>query len=595
MAEKQSLYFLDNIITEGGRELYTNKPVERSKPSVKNAYSTFTLNKNSKRIYGELCGVSEETVDKFSIHVSCDGTSRVHVSAKYGKIEFRYGNGTIPPFSVKPANASYSIVSPEIMECFLETIFNDVMQNNSAQICGGKNNKKLQSDLERYKSVNHNIVDLADDGKLLIEGYTPSPRTSPPTSPNTGGLEILNLKISESDRERQNKERHKEIQKLLRERRKNVGEMPEIEKKYIQLHNMKKDPSLKNEYQTRYTDFMTLYTQTIKKGEYVPEYIIDEIRRDPILKSKYAEAQKEIMKQMKYWDGKKQKFLNIIEALDTIEKEGKESKRKHVNEYLDSLIPLAKRIGKDFVPVYLDSTFTENTDISIYIKNVEFFDLRIVETYKDLLLTLQSELARISNEISDEITENTFEMDDVSQQIRSLLDLLQDSKDDYSILFGSTKKISEIEKLQQRFDLIKSIEDKTQEQQQLMWTFFNLYFKMKNENEDIPEYIDYYMKNEPRVELYIKVMQRMTQERLKKTETESRELLKQLKANQSPELKEKYKEILQVIMKDKTRLEKITKNLVTVSSFGKRSNHGLLRSLKQVNADIRYLTMTLCT
>jgi methylmalonyl-CoA mutase N-terminal domain/subunit len=43
-------------------------------------------------------------------------------------------------------------------------------------------------------------------------------------------------------------------------------------------------------------------------------------------------------------------------------------------------------------------------------------------------------------------------------------------------------RAEQIEKLQQRFDLIKGIEDKTQEQQQLMWTFFNLYFKMKNEN-----------------------------------------------------------------------------------------------------------------
>jgi hypothetical protein len=101
------------------------------------------------------------------------------------------------------------------------------------------------------------------------------------------------------------------------------------------------------------------------------------------------------------------------------------------------------------------------------------------------------------------------------------------------------------------------------------------------------------MKNEPNVKLYIKVMHRMVEQRIKKSETESHKLLKQLKENQNTELKEKYKTVLQLIMRDKTLLEKINKNLVTVSSFGK--NLRLKRQMKNIhliNQHIKYLTMS---
>ena len=318
---------------------------------------------------------------------------------------------------------------------------------------------------------------------------------------------------------------------------------------------------------------------------------------------------------------KKKKFINIIDALEVIEREGKQVKRKVFNEYLDSLVPLARRLNKTFVPVYLDSNFTEHTDINPYIKLAESLEPKIVEKYTELLVAVQAELGRITNQITEEIAANTYEINQISHEIMELLYLLQDSKDDYFILFGTIKEITELEKLQRSFDFIKNIEDKTQEHQELMWAFFNLYFKMKNDF--IPEYIHFYMKNEPNVKLYIKVMHRMVEQRIKKSETESQQLLKQLKENQNTELKEKYKTVLQLIMRDKTLLEKINKNLVTVSSFGKsskrslerrmsyahsfRSNRGLLRrtsyagsfnrkfqmkNIRLINQHIKYLTMS---
>lgn len=607
MAEKQYLYFLDTVITENGK-LYTNQPVLRSKPTDKNANSVFTLNKTSKRIYGELCGLIEEAVDKFEVHVTCDGSPNVHVSAKYAGVEYRYGNGDTPAFSVRPKIGSVPFTTNEVMECFLGTIFNDIMENNTAQICDGKKTEKqLHSNAERYRSVNHSIIDLANEGNAIIENYTVSPPRSPPGSPPTGELRILNIRKDDNYLKQIQKERHLQVQKVLREKRKNVEEMPEIEKMYIQLHNMKKDPSLKNEYQDRYVSFMTLYTHARKKGEYVPEYIIEEIRRDRGLKTKYADAQEEIIRQVKGLELKKKKFINFIDALEVIEREGKQVKRKVFNEYLDSLVPLARRLNKTFVPVYLDSNFTEHTDISPYIKIAESLEPKIVEKYTELLVAVQAELARITNEITEEIAANTYEINQISHEIMELLYLLQDSKDDYFILFGTIKEISELEKLQRSFDFIKNIEDKTQEHQELMWTFFNLYFKMKNDF--IPEYIHFYMKNEPNVKLYIKVMHRMVEQRIKKSETESHKLLKQLKENQNTELKEKYKTVLQLIMRDKTLLEKINKNLVTVSSFGTRSNRGLLhrtsyagsfsskrkfrmKNIRLINQHIKYLTMS---
>ena len=601
MAEKQYLYFLDTVITENGK-LYTNQPVLRSKPTDKNAISVFTLNKTSKRIYGELCGLIEEAVDKFEVHVTCDGSPNVHVSAKYKNIVYRFGNGT-PAFSVTPENKSVPFTTNEVMECFLGTIFNDIMENNTAQICDGKKTEKqLHSNAERYRSVNHSIIDLANEGNAMIENYTVSPPRSPPGSPPTGELRILNIRKDDNYLKQIQKERHLQVQKVLREKRKNVEEKPEIEKMYIQLHNMKKDPSLKNEYQNRYPEFMTLYVAMIKKGEYVPEYIIEEIRRDRGLKTKYADAQEEIIRQVKGLELKKKKFINFIDALEVIEREGKQVKRKVFNEYLDSLVPLAKRLNKTFVPVYLDSNFTEHTDINPYIKLAESLEPKIVEKYTELLVAVQAELARITNEITEEIAANTYEINQISHEIMDLLDLLQDSKDDYFILFGTIKEITELEKLQQRFDFIKNIEDKTQEHQELMWTFFNLYFKMKNDF--IPEYIHFYMKNEPNVKLYIKVMHRMVEQRIKKSETESHKLLKQLKENQNLELKEKYKTVLQLIMRDKTLLEKINKNLVTVSSFGKnlrlerRTSYDgsfnrkfRMKNIHLINQEIKYLTM----